>query len=63
MQTVHDVRKFLQRYGTVIYTGDRQGDLDLMEDELRELYSEWGLISAEEFRSALTVLRREREKR
>ncbi|MFS8578649.1 MAG: YqgQ family protein, partial [Novibacillus thermophilus] len=52
MQTVHDVRKFLQRYGTLIYTGDRQGDLDLMEDELRELYSEWGLISAEEFRSA-----------
>lgn len=63
MRTIHDVRKLLKRFGTWIYTGDAQGDLDLMEEELRELYAEWNMISAEEFRSAMLVLRREREQR
>lgn len=38
MKNVYDIRMLLKRYGTFIYSGDRIGDLDLMEMELDELH-------------------------
>lgn len=38
MKTIYDVRQLLKRFGTVIYVGDRLADLELMEDEIREMY-------------------------
>lgn len=63
MRTLHDVQQLLRQFGTMIYTGDVLGDLELMEAELRELFLEWHVISAEQFQQALSVLQREREKR
>lgn len=63
IRTVHDVRELLKRFGTLIYTGNRLGDLALMEDEVRELYLEWNLITKKQFAAAIRALRRERAKR
>ena len=37
MKTVYDVRQLLKRFSIFIYTGNRIADLDLMEDELKDL--------------------------
>ena len=60
--TLHDVQQLLRQFGTMIYTGDPLGDLELMEAELRELFLEWHVISSEQFQQALGVLRREQER-
>ena len=52
------VQELLKRFGIVIYTGDRLGDLTLMELELQDLY-EWKLISKEEFLEANGILKKE----
>ncbi|SIT82039.1 YqgQ family protein [Edaphobacillus lindanitolerans] len=57
MKTVFDVMQLLKRYGTYVYTGDRNADLILLEMELREL-RENGMISSEEFMRAILILRR-----
>ncbi|NAP01271.1 DUF910 family protein [Halomonas sp. MG34] len=31
MKTIYDVQQLLKRYGSFVYTGDRLGDLELME--------------------------------
>ncbi|KZZ86315.1 MULTISPECIES: YqgQ family protein [Bacillaceae] len=66
MNTVYDVRQLLKKYGTIIYIGDRVADLELMEDEVRQLY-ESKLIETQVFQMALLILRHEaqieREKR
>ncbi len=38
MKTIYDVQQLLMKYGTLIYIGDRLADLDMMEEELREMY-------------------------
>ncbi|ETT82270.1 YqgQ family protein [Viridibacillus sp. FSL R5-0477] len=64
MKTVYDVMQFLKRFGTFIYTKDRVADLELMEDEIRELYSSH-LIDIQDYQMALMILRQEisKEKR
>ncbi|WP_071460124.1 YqgQ family protein [Bacillus massilinigeriensis] len=66
MKTIYDVQQFLKRFGTIIYVGDRVADLELMEDELKELHQSQ-LIETREFQTALLLLRHtirlEREKR
>ncbi|MGE7771458.1 YqgQ family protein [Viridibacillus arvi] len=64
MKTVYDVMQFLKRFGTFIYTKDRVADLELMEDEIRELYSSH-LIDIQDYQKALMILRQEisKEKR
>ena len=57
MKTVFDVMQLLKRYGTYVYTGDRNADLILLGMELREL-RENGMISSEEFMRAILILRR-----
>ncbi|KMY58595.1 YqgQ family protein [Geobacillus sp. FSL K6-0789] len=66
MKTVYDVQQLLKQFGTIIYVGDRIADLELMEEEVKELY-ESQLIDVKQLQAALFVLRQEaqieREKR
>jgi uncharacterized protein YqgQ len=55
-----DLNAFLRRFGLLIYTGDPEGDLLLMEDEIRELY-ELNLIDKEEFVEALSAVKNRRQ--
>ncbi|MBA4601498.1 YqgQ family protein [Thermoactinomyces mirandus] len=55
MQTMADVRRLLKRFGTIIYTGDRQGDIELMLDEVKEL-RQYGMIDKETYQKAMAVL-------
>lgn len=56
MKTIYDVQQFLKRFGTIIYTGDRVADLELMEDEIKELHRS-ELIETKEFQMALLLVR------
>lgn len=61
MKSILDIRELLKQYGAFIYTGDRLGDLLLMEDEIRELFKS-NVIDSKEFQSALLILRNEANK-
>jgi len=58
VKTVYDIQQFLKRYGTIIYLGERLADLEMMEDELSEMYNSQ-LIERNEFQNALMLLRHE----
>ncbi|AIF43426.1 YqgQ family protein [Virgibacillus sp. SK37] len=58
MKTIYDVRQLLKKYGTYIYTGNRLGDLELMEMEIEEL-QQYGFIQKEDYISAKLLLRKE----
>ncbi|MBG9566078.1 YqgQ family protein [Brevibacillus agri] len=55
-----DLKTFLHRFGLFIYTGDPEGDLLLIEDEIRELY-ELNVIEKEEFMEAMSAVRSKRK--
>lgn len=55
-----DLKAFLHRFGLFIYTGDPEGDLLLIEDEIRELY-ELNVIDKEEFLEAMSAVRSKRK--
>ncbi|ERN54826.1 YqgQ family protein [Alkalihalophilus marmarensis] len=59
MNTLFDVMQLLKKYGIFIYTGERAVDLELMEEEVRELY-EMKMIEAETFQKALLLIRHEK---
>ncbi|CAM3325052.1 MULTISPECIES: YqgQ family protein [Brevibacillus] len=54
-----DLNAFLQRFRLHVYTGDPEGDLLLLEDEIRELY-ELNVIDKEEFMEALAAVKNRR---
>lgn len=56
-----DLRKLLRQYGLVVYTGDRIGDLDLMESELTDL-NQAGLLEQQIYLQAKVLIRNERRK-
>ncbi|WP_175991045.1 YqgQ family protein [Bacillus sp. Marseille-Q1617] len=58
MKTIYDIQQFLKSYGTIIYVGHRLSDLQLMEDELKELYKSQ-LVEPRDFQTALLLLRQE----
>mgnify|MGYP003418868841 FL=1 len=58
MNTIYDVQQLLKRFGTFIYVGDRLADLELMEEEVKEIYKSQ-LIDVKEFQMAMMLLRRE----
>ena len=66
MKTMYDLQQYLKRFGTFIYTGDRLADLDLMEQEIREIH-QMNMMDMKDYQSALLLLRQEarleREKR
>lgn len=58
MKSILDIRQLLKRYGTYIYTGDKVGDLEMMEDEVRELYQS-GVLDAQSFATAVLLIKQE----
>jgi uncharacterized protein YqgQ len=58
LKTIYDIQQLLKRFGTFIYVGDRLADLELMEQELMELYQSQ-FIDGKDFQMALLLLRRE----
>ncbi|QOY36125.1 YqgQ family protein [Anaerobacillus isosaccharinicus] len=58
MNTMYELRQFLQKHGAFIYTGDRAGDIELFEMELRQLY-EWNMIDIQMLQQGLLILKRE----
>lgn len=59
MRTMYDVQQLLKKYGTIIYTRDREMDLFLIEEDLRELHR-LGLVDTETFQQAMLIIRNER---
>lgn len=59
MRTMYDVQQLLKKYGTIIYTRDREMDLFLIEEDLRELHR-LGLVDTETFQQALLIIQNER---
>jgi len=58
MKTIYDVQQLLKRFGTFIYVGDRVADLELMEEEVKELYKAQ-FIDTKEYQTAILLLRHE----
>ncbi|SDI95442.1 YqgQ family protein [Salimicrobium halophilum] len=58
MKTIYDIQQFLRKFGTFIYVGEREADLELMEDEVQELYKSQ-FMTNEEYQMAILLLRSE----
>lgn len=58
MNSMYDLQQLLKKYGTFIYTGNKLGDLELFEIELKELY-EWNMIDVKTLQEGLIILKRE----
>ena len=58
MDKMLDIYQLLKQYGTFIYTGDRFGDLQLMEEEIKELYK-GNVLDVKQYQTALLVIRQE----
>lgn len=58
MKTVYDVQQLLKKYGIYIYTGERIGDLMLLEIELDELWRS-KVIQLPDFQMAKLIIRQE----
>ncbi|WP_077357988.1 YqgQ family protein [Virgibacillus halodenitrificans] len=58
MKSMYDIRQLLKKFGTYIYTGNKMGDLELMEMEIEEL-QQYGFIQKEDYISAMLLLRKE----
>lgn len=58
MKTIYDIQQMLKKFGTFIYVGDRLADLELMEEEVRELYKAQ-CIMREDYQMAILLLRGE----
>ncbi|WP_217586709.1 YqgQ family protein [Lentibacillus saliphilus] len=61
MKTIYDVQQLLKKFGTFIYTGDRQADLELMEAEIKEL-REFQFIQTNDYAQAILLLRQEKNR-
>ncbi|WP_028783210.1 YqgQ family protein [Thalassobacillus devorans] len=58
MRTIYDVQQLLKKFGTFIYIGNRLADLELMEEEIKQLYQAQ-CISKEDYQMAIFLLRSE----
>lgn len=58
MKSIYDIQQFLKKFGTLIYIGDRISTLQLMEEEVRELYNVQ-LMDPQDFRMAIFLIRQE----
>ncbi|KWU65730.1 cytoplasmic protein [Bacillus mycoides] len=61
MISIYDIQQLLKKFGAIIYTGDRIADLQLMQDELREL-NQSQLIDPQDYQTALFLLKQEIQK-
>lgn len=53
---MYDVQQLLKRFGTIIYTGNPIADLELIQEEVRELYNQ-KLIDVNEYKEATLIIR------
>lgn len=60
-KTVFEVQQLLKKFGMIVYTGSRLGDLELMEEELHELY-EMKMIEQELYLESRMILKAEMQK-
>lgn len=58
MNTIYDVQQLLKKFGIIVYIGDRVADLELMEEELKELYRSQ-LVDKKDFEMAILLIRHE----
>ncbi|MFC7320879.1 YqgQ family protein [Halobacillus campisalis] len=58
MRTVYDVQQLLKKFGTFIYIGDRLAELELMEQEIQELYQSQ-CMTQDDYQMAILILRSE----
>ncbi|MBY0122392.1 YqgQ family protein [Bacillus sp. S/N-304-OC-R1] len=58
MKTIFEIQQFLKKFGTIIYVGDRIADLELMEEEIKELYQAQ-LMETQDYQMAILLLRHE----
>lgn len=58
MKTIYDIQQFLKKFGTIIYVGDRVANLELMRDEIQELYR-MNLMETKDFQTAMLLIRQE----
>lgn len=56
MKTLYDIQQLLKRFGTIIYTGNQAADLELIQEEVRELYNQ-KLIDVNEYKTAILIIR------
>ncbi|WP_121662834.1 YqgQ family protein [Metabacillus litoralis] len=61
MKTIYDVQQLLKKFGTIIYIGDRVSDLELMEEEMKQLYQS-NLVEPKDYQMAILLLRQEMQK-
>lgn len=61
MKTIYDIQQLLKNFGTFIYVGDRIADLELMEEEVRQLFQS-NLMEAKDYQVAVLLLRQEIQK-
>lgn len=61
MKNMYEVRDLLKQFGIFVYTRSKMGDLDLIEDEIKELYT-LNLIEFAIYRQAIVVIRKEKAK-
>lgn len=59
MKSLYEVQQLLKKHGVIIYTGDRMGDLDLIEMEIQDLYAA-SLIILEDYQQSRLLINRER---
>ncbi len=58
LKSMIDIYDLLKKHGTFIYTGDRIGDLLLIEDEIREYYKSQ-VLDIKDYQTALLIIRGE----
>lgn len=58
MKTIYDIQQFLKKFGTIIYVRDRVANLELMRDEVQELYR-MNLMETQDYQMAMLLLRQE----
>ena len=61
MKSVYDVMQLLKRFGIYVYTKDRVADLEIMEEEIKELYA-MQMIQPQDFQQAVLILRQEKSR-
>lgn len=61
LNNIIDVRKYMSKLGYIIYTGDQAGDLEMMKEEIIELYQA-KLIDKENFTRLMNVIVKEERK-
>ncbi len=61
MKNFYDVQQLLKKYGAIIYLGNRLDDIDMMEEEIKELYKA-NMLELATFKTVLLVLSQERQR-